>query len=249
MTRSVSAPVLTKLSPYECAPKFSIAQKRQLKDRANDCPASNKYDIRNLVDKTSKFSQLTRSCSFGAASRFPKSKIDGVGPGGYNTATSTLSGLTSGFGTSRRPPINGVSKKTPGPGQYTAQRDKHGQTTLTEISCSVGARVGWFYDDREAGMKPGPGSYQPNHTQVETPAPKVAVGTSNRPSIASHLGVDSKNVIGPGQYSIATTVGGNIETTKPPSYSFTQASDRTKVKKLKDDPPLVLQVTQFGIAA
>lgn len=247
-TRSQSAPILTKLSPYECSPKFSIRTKPQSR-KPDDAPASNKYDTRELIQRTSKYGQLTRNFSFGSAPRFPSGKKNAkvLGPGQYNTATSTLEKLSVGFGSGLRPPICGRDNKNPGPGTYVAlSLTRRGYSTLSDITCSVGPRLGWFYDNPEAGLKPGPGTYVPKHSQTELLPATVGVGTSNRPSIASHLGVDIKNVIGPGQYAIASTLGGNLQTPASPAYSFTQSSDRTKIKKMKDDPPLVLQVTQFG---
>jgi len=245
-TRSQSAPILTKLSPYETSPKFSIRAKRKERERPNEVPAANKYDTRELVKTTSKYGILTRSCSFGAAPRFPRTgrSVLTLGPGQYNT-TSTLGKLSVGFGSSDRPPINGYDKKNPGPGTYVSGNTRYGETSLSHITCSVGPRVGWFYDNREAGLKPGPGTYHPIHSQIELLPQTVGVGTSNRPSIATHLGVDVKNVIGPGQYPIASTLCGNLQTPASPAYSFTQSSDRTKLKKLREDPPMVLQVTQF----
>jgi len=248
-TRSTSAPVLTKLSPYESSPKYGFAVKWKQPNVALSNPASNKYDIRNLVDKTSKYGELTRPCSFSTAKRFTSSKAEGLGPGTY-TLGSTLSQASIGFGVSTRPPINGIIRQSPGPGECgNPKADKRGETPLSERTCSVGGRHGWFYDNPQASLIPGPGAYKPGHDQTELPVPTVTVGKSNRPPIASHLGVDVKNVLGPGQYPIPTTLCGNVQMEYPPAYSFTRASDRTKVKKLKDDPPMVLQVTQFGATA
>lgn len=223
--------------------------KRKDADRSNEVPASNKYDIRELINKTSKYGPISRNCSFGSAPRFPpKTQLEkqSLGPGQYNTAKSTLGGQIVGVGTSSRPAINGVGNKNPGPGTYMAGCDRKGDTSLSQTTASFGSRTGWFYDNPEAAKKPGPGKYALIHVQTEPNDLSVKVGSSHRPPIASHLGVDIKNVIGPGQYNLPSTLCGNLQVPASPAYSFTQSNERTKKKKAKFDVPLVLQVTQFG---
>lgn len=57
---------------------------------------------------------------------------------------------------------------------------------------------------------PGPGKYTLKHEQVEIPVgTETRIGTSLRPTIESHLGVNSRQpTVGPGHYKHLTTLGG-----------------------------------------
>jgi len=248
--RSASAPVMQRYSQYAAAPKYTITGKWKLLKTNENLPAANKYDVRELVQKTSKFRELSQPCSFSQAKRWIINKEDGVtgGPGQYNTANSTITKRDISFGKSQRPEINGVPEVVPGPGMYEI-RDKNNRNepTLSQTTCKVAGRYGWFYENREATRKPGPGQYTLNYTQTEMPiGTETKIGTSLRPTIESHLGVQKKGPnVGPGQYKHLTILGGAIITpyNMVPSYSFTTASNRTPKKG--SDVEMILQPTQF----
>ncbi len=80
------------------------------------------------------------------------------GPGQYDTAKSTIKKSDISFGKSQRPEINGRTREGPGPGQYeTRGKNIKNDPTLSEVTCRFAGRTGWFYDNPEAGRKPGPG--------------------------------------------------------------------------------------------
>ena len=92
------------------------------------------------------------------------------------------------------------------------------------------------------------GHYKISYAAVEKPVGcDVKIGTSLRPTIESHLGVNSKDPsVGPGQYKHLTTLGGAKITPYENSsaYSFTSAATLKKDKG-QDCPPFILQATQF----
>lgn len=255
--RSKSAPTLQRFSQYKAEPRYSIQGKRKTIAINENIPAANKYDVRELVQKTSKYANFTRPCSFSMASRWGSNKHDNVtgGPGQYNTANSTIKKRDISFGKSKRPDITSQlgsteSKSFPGPGQYEVRgKNCKSEPTFDPRTPKVAGRHGWFYDNLEASRKPGPGAYILSHTQTELPVgTETKIGTSLRPTIESHLGVNSKApTVGPGHYKHLTTLGGAKITpfNVPPSYSFTNASHRMKSGKPKDDPEMILQATQF----
>lgn len=255
MTRNESAPVLGKFSQYGTSPKYSLLGKWKVIDKTQDIPAANKYDVREMTKYTSKYTPLSRPCSFGKASRWGvPSKADNVtkGPGQYETASSTLKNDSISFPRSTRPSMEAhlgvkVGEIRPGPGLYEVRgKNRCSEPTLSQTTCSVAGRHGWFYDNKEAARKPGAGQYTLCHNQVELPVgTHTGIGTSLRPSIESHLGVGT-NATGPGQYKTLTTLGGNVVCANAPKYSFTTASTRTKKDKPRDDPPLIPQVCGFG---
>lgn len=250
--RSASAPVLQRFSQYGAAPKYTITGKWKVMKKNEELPAANKYDVRELVAKTSKFRGISQPCSFSQAKRWVPNKEDSVtgGPGQYNTANSTIKKQDISFGKSTRPEINGVPEKVPGPGMYEVRgRNNKNEPTLSESTCKVAGRYGWFYDNMESTRKPGPGAYTLNFSQVEMPVgTETRIGTALRPTIESHLGVNSKAPsVGPGQYKHLTTLGGAMVTPYAgvPAYSFTTASYRTKPAKQQQDVQMILQATQF----
>jgi len=247
-TVSPNPPMLTRFSQYPSSPRYSVTGKRKIRDRTDKTPAANKYDIRELVTRTSKFGALTRSCSFSQADRFPKGQYNSVtkGPGQYDTARSTLSKRDVGFGKSTRPPINGVPQKTPGPIYDVLDKNKRMEPTLSQTTCSVAGRHGWYYENREATKKPGVGTYEPSYSQIELPLGQdCRIGASLRPGLETQLGVVSITD-GP-KYDIHSTLCGSIFTKCPPKYSFTTASTRTgPVKKETHTPPFILQPQGFS---
>lgn len=256
--RSGSAPQLTKMSGFRTQPKYTFSQR--IAARVIDgAPASNTYDTRGSSEKTSKFAR-TSSCSFGSSKRFGKTDFNdyNTGPGSYNSANSTLSQIKCGFGTSCRPAITeqlGAARGAPGPGpgRYEVRgKNRRNDPTLSEVSMSVAGRHGWFYDNRDAAMKPGPGTHsgvQTGSQACSTREPAFGFGTSNRPDITVHLGV-GKNAVGPGQYPMPSTLGGNVFLQKVPSYSFTSAGGRIPKKGEEKSkgacPDMVPAGTQFG---
>lgn len=250
--RNASAPVLQRFSQYEAAPRYSVKGKWKNIGKDANIPASNKYDIRGLIDKTSKFGPLTKPCGFSQAKRWVVNREDAVtgGPGQYETARSTITKRDISFGKSQRPEINGTPEKVPGPGAYEVrEKNCKGESTLSEVTSKFAGRHGWYYENPEATRKPGPGQYSLVHTQVEMPiGTETKIGTALRPGIETHLGVNSKApTVGPGHYKHLTTLGGAKVTpySMVPAYSFTTASYRTKGQKPKDDVEMILQPTQF----
>lgn len=257
--RSSSAPQLTKMSAFRTQPKFTFPSRYKAKPM-EEVPAANKYDVRNMVDKTSKFSR-TSSCTFGSGKRFGRLDFNeyNTGPGSYKVANSMLSPITCGFGTSVRPPITeslGAAKGPPGPGpgRYEVRgKNRRSDPTLSDVSMTVTTRHGWFYDNPEAAKKPGPGTHSgvdSGQKARETREPAYGFGTSNRPDITVHLGV-GKNNNGPGQYPLPGTLGGNnINLQKVAAYSFTSAGGRIPKKGGEKDtkpcPDMVPAGTQFG---
>jgi len=251
VNRSDSAPNLTNFSQYRQEPKYSIRGKWKIIKHNDYIPAANKYDIRELITSTSKFRQLSRPCGFATAPRFTINKEDAVtkGPGQYDLKLSTIKKQDISFGKSQRPDITGRPKAGPGPGQYdTRGRNKCAELTLSDVTCKFAGRTGWFYDNPESTRKPGPGHYTVQHDITELKvASDMKIGTSLRPTIESHLGVNSNApTVGPGHYKHLELLGGAKVTPydNPPKYSFTSASV-LKNTKPKDDPELILQATQF----
>ena len=117
------------------------------------------------MDKTSRFRSISQPCSFTRANRFPDSVYSSVtkGPGQYDTAISTLKKDSVSFAKSLRPPIEtqiGVGADGPGPGLYEVRGiNRKGDPTLDPRTCKQGGRHGWYYENREAGRKPGPGTF------------------------------------------------------------------------------------------
>ena len=111
-----------------------------------------------------------------------------------------------------------------------------GEPTLDESTCKFAGRHGWYYENREASAVPGPGKYTLKHEQVEIPVgTETRIGTSLRPTIESHLGVNSRQpTVGPGHYKHLTTLGGAKVTpyNSAPLYSFTTASYRLSAGKV-----------------
>jgi len=256
--RSGSAPQLTKMSGFRTQPKFTFSTRIPQK-QYDSAPASNTYDTRGMTEKTSKFSR-TSSCSFGSSKRFGKTDFNdyNTGPGSYNVNVTTLSQIKCGMGTSVRPPITeslGAARGPPGPGpgRYEVRgKNRRNDPTLSDVSMSFPGRHGWFYDNREAEKKPGPGTHSGVMTGAEAckiREPAYGIGTSNRPDITVHLGV-GKNAVGPGQYPLPSTLGGNMTLQKVPSYSFTSAGGRIpkkgEEKSTKPCPDMVMAGTQFG---
>lgn len=241
---------MTSMSQYGNAPKFSVTGKRKIIERTDNTPAANKYDCRQLVDKTSKFREFSTPCSFSKSERFGKKLYTSVskGPGAYETANSTLGQRKVGFGSSTRPPINGKANNVPGPIYEVTDKNNKMDPTLSQNVCSVAGRHGWYYENPEAKKKPGPGQYTINYsTQELSTAQDCKVGNALRPGLEKQLGVDtSMTNSGPGKYDHKSTLGGNISYEMAPKYSFTQASTRTAaLQKQKVTPPFVLMATQF----
>ncbi|CAD7925457.1 unnamed protein product [Amoebophrya sp. A120] len=208
--RSASAPVLQRFSQYEAGPRYSVTGKWKVIERNQNIPAANKYDVREMTKHTSKYGQLTYSCSFGSAKRWARNYGDNTtgGPGQYETARSTIRRSDISFGKSTRPDITGLPKsipKCPGPGQYEV-RDKNNKNdpTLSTLTIKFAGRHNWFYENPEDDKRPGPGKYSLNFTQVEEPVgTETKIGTGLRPSMESHLGVNPKAPgVGPGQYKV-----------------------------------------------
>jgi len=255
MVKNPTAPNLNKFSKFRSGERYTILGKRKIVDFNEDMPASNKYDCRGHVERTSKFRSVSQPCGFSKANRWGvPSKADNVtaGPGMYETAKSTLLKRDVGFAKSLRPGLEAslgvrLGDKCPGPGQYEV-RDKNRklEPTLSTVTCKQLGRHGWFYDNPEDTRKPGPGNYKINYGLTESiVCPGVKVGTSLRPSIETHLGVGKNGDTGPGQYNVADTLGGSATTANAPKYSFTTAG---WIQAKRDDscPDFVLQASTFG---
>lgn len=256
----MSVPQLTKYSKYRTQPKYTFSgQLKPIEGSIGSNPPANKYDVRGLMEKTSKFSR-TQSVSFGTAGRWGKERSGQptAAPGSYDVHRSTLSDMKVSFGTSTRPPINqslGLARGPagPGPGLYEVRgKNRRNDPTLSDRAYSQPGRHGWFYDNPEADRKPGPGQYSgvaAAHSAMETRDPAFGFGTSIRPPITEQLGV-GKNAVGPGQYPKPSTLGGNVQMKRAPAYSFTSAGGRIPKAgdsgKEKHSPPMVPSATQFG---
>lgn len=260
VVRASSAPQLTKMSMFKTQPKYTFSVRiPPIESHLSSAPPPNKYDVRGLMEHTSKFSR-TQRCSFGSAKRFEAANDRGnkTGPGSYNSNSSTLSHLKCGFGTSVRPPITeslGAAKgpAMPGPGLYEVRgKNRRNDPTLSDSSCTHGGRHKWFYENLEAERKPGPGTYSrvsEGLKALEHRDPTFGFGSSTRPAITESLGV-GKNTVGPGQYPTPSTLGGNVQLQKVPAYSFTSSGGRIPKKGGEKSkaacPDMVAAGTQFG---
>lgn len=154
-SRTASAPNLNKFSQHRNGQRYTILGKRKVLscEMEEDKPAANKYDVREMVTKTSKFRAFTTT-KFSTASRWPR-EYESVtaGPGMYNTNKSTLGKKDVGFAKSLRPSLEsqiGVGKNNTGPGQYEVRgKNRYGDPTLSQITCKQLGRHGWYYDNKE----------------------------------------------------------------------------------------------------
>lgn len=255
MVPNPSAPNLNKFSKYRAGERYTILGKRKYIDYNQEMPASNKYDCRGHVERTSKYRAVSQPCGFSKANRWgmaDKNANVTAGPGMYETAKSTLLKRDVGFAKAQRPGLEAqlgirVNDVCPGPGQYEV-RDKNRklEPTLSTVTCKHLGRHNWFYDNPEAERKPGPGMYKINYGLTESiVCPGMKVGTALRPTIESHMGAGKNASTGPGQYPVATTLCGSATTANAPKYSFTTAG---WIQAKRDDscPDFVLQASTFG---
>lgn len=254
MVKSPNAPNLTKISGHAAGPRYTILGKRKIIDKTEDMPASNKYDCRGHVERTSKFRSVSQPCGFAKANRWGvPSKADNItaGPGMYDMAKSTLDKRDVGFAKAQRPGLEAqlgvrAGDICPGPGQYEV-RDKNRkmESTLSQRTVKQLGRHGWFYDNKEDVLKPASNQYKINYSLTESEvSPGIKVGTSLRPPIESQIGVGS-NETGPGQYKVMTTLGGNAVVANAPKYSFTTAG-WIQPKRDVTNADFVLQCSTFG---
>lgn len=70
MVPNPSAPNLNKFSKYRAGERYTILGKRKYIDYNQEMPASNKYDCRGHVERTSKYRAVSQPCGFSKANRW-----------------------------------------------------------------------------------------------------------------------------------------------------------------------------------
>ena len=217
-------PSITRLSPYRSSPRFSMAGALR-PPRPGLTLGPGEYPLCAL-EKTSKFSILSRPCSFGSAKRFAEDNVDAKrtptnepGPGSYDSKLDyshipfhSASSATFGSGDRMFPKKISRGAMTPGPVYDVIGRDRRGEASLVTSGAAVAGRHGWYYDVDVKAHKdvPGPGSYKPKMSAND---PTFVFGSSKRPELYP---LHTKSLPGPGTY----------QTSDKPStaYSFTKAS-------------------------
>lgn len=247
---SSSAPSLLKLSQFESPAVYSFTGRWKARNYTRNVPAANKYDCRELVNATSKYPKRSNAVAFSTASRFGDDKrtksLKSLGPGQYDTHLSTLGAKTCSVGRSTRTDFTKLGSKAPGPGTYDViGKDRRMEDTLAKNAPAVAGRHGWYYENKQAELIPGPGKYEPSYGQLEE---KYVVdskfGTSLRPDISSLSGARKDMVLGPGSYQPdkSTTVCYSTS----PAFSFTNSNTVGKLKK-KHDPPMMAAPTAMKV--
>ena len=248
-----SGPLLTKLSTFKSTPKWTILRSPPAKEKVigNSLgPAA--YNLTSCINKTSKFRQISYSCSFSTSKRFANPSSNHLaahsfpGPGAYsppadysNAPYVSVSNISFGKGGRMFPKyFYKRGEGLPSPSTYDI-RGKHrlGGFTFDPRGVTVNNRHGWFYDAdvNACKMNPGPGQYNPRYPNEHHDG-KVGFGTGDRPHM--YLG-SMKDNPSPGAYEVRSKLAGEAH-----SFATTTASRRRN--KDHEVGPLCGQPTQFG---
>eukprot|EP00928_Gymnodinium_smaydae_P047848 TRINITY_DN31962_c0_g1_i1.p2 TRINITY_DN31962_c0_g1~~TRINITY_DN31962_c0_g1_i1.p2 ORF type:complete len:226 (+),score=39.53 TRINITY_DN31962_c0_g1_i1:64-741(+) len=199
-----SEPNLNALSQYKYPKRVKIESKIPVRTMNADSPGPRYAPIDTTLHKHTR----APAVSMGARLQGPEKEGGVPGPGQYGCAKPTCIQLGKGFGFGSAPRLQmKKTKDLPGPGAYSVP------TSLGGVHMSFGGGV---QEQGKAAGNPGPGAYKPNFVQVERGETKVA--------FTQFLGTEEKKEVpGPGQYSLPSTLGGNNVMKRCASYSFTSA--------------------------
>eukprot|EP00446_Apocalathium_sp_SHHI-4_P028543 CAMPEP_0177231776 /NCGR_PEP_ID=MMETSP0367-20130122/42948_1 /TAXON_ID=447022 ORGANISM="Scrippsiella hangoei-like, Strain SHHI-4" /NCGR_SAMPLE_ID=MMETSP0367 /ASSEMBLY_ACC=CAM_ASM_000362 /LENGTH=224 /DNA_ID=CAMNT_0018682335 /DNA_START=14 /DNA_END=688 /DNA_ORIENTATION=- len=219
----IGEPNLNALSCFKNARRIKFESKVPIKEYLGQGPGP----IYAVVDIEKTRFKRTPAITMASSTR-PSDKFNKApGPGQYGVVGPSCIELGRGFtwgSTSRLPKPKEM--KAPGPGSYTST------TTLGGVSVAMTGATKSNYRPQA----PGPGQYTPSHTQLEKEYPSISFTESG-------FGKDKpKNIPGPGQYELPSTLGGNTTLRRVPSYSMTAAT--TKVMT-SETPAFCGQPTTF----
>jgi len=202
----MSEPNLNALSNFTYPRRIKFESKSEIKMLGMAGPGP----VYSLVDTDKTKFRRSPSIGMSSSDRLGKDRASAApGPGQYGVARESCIQLGKGFGfgsQSRWP----TSKKLPTPGAGAYTLPSHLGGAEVSITCSPA--------DHFKSQSPGPGNYDPRFSQCENLAPSISF------TEAGFGKTPVKNVPGPGEYALPSTLGGNAVLTRVPSYSVTSAA-------------------------
>mmetsp|Transcript_50114 Transcript_50114/g.99022 ORF Transcript_50114/g.99022 Transcript_50114/m.99022 type:complete len:230 (+) Transcript_50114:99-788(+) len=201
-------PNLNALSTYKTPRRIKFESKPEPKDVAT-CSPGPAYQ---LVDMEKTKFKRAPAISIASAVRtdrgLPGQGCPGPGAYGAPGPSCIQAGKGFGFGAGPQRPKPASCERAPGPGTYPLSSKLGG----VEVSITCAPKG----DVKVQGL--GPGQYTPKFSQLENAAPAVSFTASSFGKIK-----DNK-MPGPGQYSLPSTLNGNVQFRRSASYSFTTST-------------------------